>query len=558
MKKRILSIMLAFGMLAAFIPCIAGAEWYGDWSYEVNEDGTGVFVDHYIGDNAVVPSDIDGMPVTGVSLAYDDTLKSVTIPDSVTSIGEDAFRLCASLKSITIPDSVTSIGANAFKYCYSLTSITIPDSVTSIGANAFEDCTSLTSAAISNSVTEIGICTFVGCKSLTSVTIPGSVTSIGSNAFYGCTSLKSVTIPNSVTSIGPFAFSYCRSLASITIPDSVTKIDNSAFGYCTSLTSVTIPGSVTSIGESAFDRCESLTNVTIQDGVTSINQFAFVGCTSLTSITIPASVTSIDEFVFSGCTSLTSITIPASVTKIANRVFAYCDSLTDIYYDGSEEQWKQINADNDYTGVTVHCGGASSAQPTETPSQPAPAPQTGSYSDVPSNHWAYDNVKRITELGGFNGYEDGTFRPDNQITHEEFLKVVTALAYRGDVTAAPASSIGTSWEDWAKPTFNAAVDMGLITSADTDLTVRETPITRAEMAKIISRTLDYLGKAHAATPDTSKIPDWNSISADYQPYVADVYSKGIITGYNDGSFAPSNSLTRAEASTVIVRIIDAQ
>lgn len=220
--------------------------------------------------------------------------------------------------------------------------------------------------------------------------------------------------------------------------------------------------------------------------------------------------------------------------------------------------------------MTVHCSGASfaqptaaPAQPTEAPVQPAPtqptaAPQSGSYSDVPSNHWAYDNVKRITELGGFNGYEDGTFQPDNKMTHEEFLTVVTALAYRGDVNAAPASLIGNSWADWAKPTFNAAADMGLITSADTDLTVGGTPITRAEMAKIISRTLDYLGKAQTANPDTSKITDWNSVSADYQPYVAEVYSKGIITGYDDGSFAPSNSLTRAEASTVIVRMIDAK
>jgi len=129
--------------------------------------------------------------------------------------------------------------------CEMLVSVIIPDSVTTIGNNAFVDCTNLTSITIPDSVTSIGDDAFSYCSSLTSVTIPDSVTRIGERAFSRCTSLTSVTIPDSVTSIGDEAFSVCESLTSVTIPDSVTSIGISTFEYCTSLTSVTFQGTIT-------------------------------------------------------------------------------------------------------------------------------------------------------------------------------------------------------------------------------------------------------------------------------------------------------------------------
>ena len=159
-----------------------------------------------------------------------------------------------------IPNSVTSIDDSAF-YCSDLTSVTISNSVTSIGYSAFCNCTSLESVTIPNSVTSIGAWAFNNCSNLTSVTIPNSVTSIGWHAFSSCTSLTSVTIPNSVTSIGDSAFGYCKSLKSVTIPNSVTSIGASTFSGCYGLESVTIPNSVTSIGNYAFNRCDSLKDV---------------------------------------------------------------------------------------------------------------------------------------------------------------------------------------------------------------------------------------------------------------------------------------------------------
>jgi len=276
------------------------------------------------------------------AFSYCTSLTSITIPNSVTTIGDYAFSYCTSLTSINvesennsyasengvlfnknkttliccpegktgayvIPNSVTTIGNQAFSYCTSLTSITIPNSVTTIEYSAFFSCTSLTSIAIPNSVTTIGDGAFSDCTSLTSIIIPNSVTSIGEGAFYNCSSLTSVIIPNSVTTIGDGVFSACTSLTSIIIPNSVTSIGNYAFYDCSSLTSVTIPDSVTTIGYSAFFGCESLTLITISNNVTTIEDRTFQYCQSLISITIPNSVTTIGNFAFSHCTNLTSI-----------------------------------------------------------------------------------------------------------------------------------------------------------------------------------------------------------------------------------------------------------
>ena len=208
---------------------------------------------------------------------YANCIKRVRLGNGITSLSY-AFYYCHSLSSITIPNSITTIGNSTFNECHSLSNITIPSGITTIDSNAFCDCYSLSNITIPNTVTSIGGSSFYACSSLSAITIPNTVASIGSNAFYSCYSLSNIVIPNTVTSIGSSAFYACFSLSSITIPNSVTSIGGSAFYSCYSLSSITIPNSVTSIGSDTFYSCYSLSNITIPDNVTSIGNTAFYYC----------------------------------------------------------------------------------------------------------------------------------------------------------------------------------------------------------------------------------------------------------------------------------------
>jgi hypothetical protein len=235
--------------------------------FEIAAAGGGITITKYLGSDmeVVAPGEAvaaDGtrFPVVGIRGAFNGykSLTSITLPESITSIGDHAFYRCRGLVSIKIPEYVTTIGENAFYECERLDSITLPEGVTDIGDAAFSMCKSLTSVTIPGSVTSIGGAAFRQCTSLTSITIPDSVTSIGNDAFSECTSLASIIIPHGVTDIKEGVFLFCQSLTSIIIPDGVTGIGGNAFFICTNLTSVTIPDSVKSIGDNAFSSCPSL------------------------------------------------------------------------------------------------------------------------------------------------------------------------------------------------------------------------------------------------------------------------------------------------------------
>ncbi|MBR3612163.1 MAG: leucine-rich repeat domain-containing protein [Bacteroidaceae bacterium] len=313
---------------------------------------------------------------------YCQKLTDIVIPNSVTSIGEEAFYGCG-LTSINIPNSVTSIGDYAFNRCRSLTSINIPNSVTSIGEKAFYDCSglehlefncntigswfssnsSIKEVVVGNSVTSIGENAFKKCYGLTNIIIPASVKTIGKGAFNMCRNLTSVVIPSSVTSIGEEAFSACYSLINVEIPNGVASIGNRAFNVCSSLTSVTIPSSVTSIGNAVFSNCSSLTSIKVEKGntvydsrddcnaiietatgtllrgcsntiipnsVTSLASGSFSGCLDLESVAIGDNVTEIGQNAFGDCKNLASVTIPSSVKSIGIQAFVNCHSLNAV------------------------------------------------------------------------------------------------------------------------------------------------------------------------------------------------------------------------------------
>ena len=308
------------------------------------------------GGAVTIPDTINGLPVTSIGGYYDSyfehrgafeddqSVTSVAIPDSVTSIGETAFYYCTSLTSATIGNSVTSIGDGAFSHT-GLTNVAIGNSVTTIGYGAFGFC-ELISVIIPNSVRCIGIEAFRRCP-LTSVTIGKSVSSIENDAFLDCFRLMAFTVDganafySSVDGVlldkSQTTLIQCPSAkaGNVTIPGSVTNIPIYAFYNCTHLTDVTIPDSVVNIGFGAFEGCVSLTNLIIGNSVASIGGYAFYWCTSLTDITIPTSVASIWSQAFGSCFSLTNVTISSSVTNIGDSAFAGCTSLKGVYFQGN-------------------------------------------------------------------------------------------------------------------------------------------------------------------------------------------------------------------------------
>lgn len=318
------------------------------------------------------------------------SLSSITIPDTITHIGERAFFQCESLNSITITKSVLNIGIYAFSFCKSLVSIetspeneyyestdgvlyskdmklliryppnkqevkfNIPDSVTEIGIDAFGNCILLTSVEMPESITEIGNYSFNGCKSLISITIPESVTVIGSSSFEECESLTSITIPESVTEIGDYAFSKCQSLKNISLPNSITTIEYDLFSNCYSLDTIIIPNSIVNIGENAFGYCNSLISITIPDSVTEIGDDAFSYCKSLISIDLPNYITTIPAGLLEN-TSIRFIKIPDSVVEIGKSAFYNCESLRTIEIPNSVKTIGNLELFSEWYGTFERC-----------------------------------------------------------------------------------------------------------------------------------------------------------------------------------------------------------
>lgn len=192
---------------------------------------------------------------------------NVTIPEKVggkpvTAINHWAFFDISGLKNVTIPNSVKTIGDNAFKFCSGLESIVIPDSVTEVGKYAFCECASLSRVVFSKSMSKINDFIFGCCHNLKSIVIPDSVTSIGKSAFQDCNQLKSIDIPNSVVTIGERAFQDCNQLKSIDIPNGVVEIGNDAFRWCDNLEKIKLSENISYIGRRIFDRCTKLQSPT--------------------------------------------------------------------------------------------------------------------------------------------------------------------------------------------------------------------------------------------------------------------------------------------------------
>lgn len=289
--------------------------------------------------DVVIPVEYEGKPVTFIAdSAFDfcKTIKTLTIPNSVKSIGQSSFRY-STIEQVNIEDNgLTYIGDNAFSSCSSLKSINLPNSLTHIYGFAFDGCTSLEKVVFPNSLIEINRYAFANCKSLSELTIPGSVKAIEAYAFNGCSGIKSITFLDGVQGVSS-AFEDCVNLEKIDLPNTHVNLMASYFK-----------------GSKIYKDKNSWYGDSFYIDNQLINTTWYIHGTR----TVRPGTTHINPNAYDGTKNLIAITLPASVKYIGDNAFSN-SSISIIYYEGTESQFKQIDLGNNVThleNMVVVCG----------------------------------------------------------------------------------------------------------------------------------------------------------------------------------------------------------
>ena len=279
-------------------------------TYDISSDGTYAVVVGYLGNSTtvIIASEYDGLPVTAIyTEAFKNTaIKTVVIPNSITSIGENAFYGCTALSKIVIGNSVTSIGKSAFQYCERLKTIEIPNSVKTIDAYAFYACSVLETVIIGESVTDIRDRAFQNCEKLTSIKMPDSLTTVGRDCFKNCSDDLYIK------------YEYGKYVGDSENPYRVlVEITN-----------------------------QNMSTYNINENTKVIGYAVFKDCTRLASIVIPEGVVGISTYAFVDCSALETVYLPSTLTYVSGYAFADCKKIANVYYGGSQDDWSKIFISN--------------------------------------------------------------------------------------------------------------------------------------------------------------------------------------------------------------------
>jgi uncharacterized repeat protein (TIGR01451 family) len=315
----------------------------------------------------IIPENIKGYPVRIIgerAFHLEIDLRSIVIPEGVTTLEELSLSYCYKLTNITIPASVSTIGKSALTLNYNLEEIKIPNKDAVIESLAFASCSKLKRITLPANLKVIEASLFNGCSSLESIEIPDSVEKIGDKAFENCSTLNLIALPKSLKEVGDYVFTMCSGLTSLSIAESNANFSCIDGVLCdknaTTLRyypngksgAFSIPESVTKIGFSAFSHSYNLTGVTIPNSVTAIEDFAFWSCISLTTIVIPANITTIGKGAFSSNLALTNVIVDANVPPAINDIFSYTTKIASVKVpEGSVDAYKTALGWSNYKNI---------------------------------------------------------------------------------------------------------------------------------------------------------------------------------------------------------------
>ena len=291
-------------------------------------------------------------------------LESVTLPEGLTMIGNQAF-CSSSVKTVSLPLTLSSIGASAFQDCKNLTGIVLPDALKDVKDYTFAYCSNLKTLSLGNQTVTIGTRAFHE-TAIETLTIPQTTTTIGEYAFSSIAALKTITINDAPVTILAYAFQDCQNLENLNLGNKIIKISGTinqfgvsgtqgAFSNCTNLTTVTLPSSLQVLDKGAFEGCKKLRDVTLPQSLTAILPYVFANC-AIEHIDFPQTLTEIGEGAFSSCpirdiifpselrsigntafygSSIHSLTIPKSVINIGDDAFAYSKDLKTVVIENA-------------------------------------------------------------------------------------------------------------------------------------------------------------------------------------------------------------------------------
>lgn len=287
---------------------------------------------------------------TLVEYPMNQTNATYTVPSGVTNIADYSLA-GAIITNVIFPNSLISVGNDAFQACLTLTNVTFGNALTAIGYQAFSDC-GMSQVTLPASLRVLGPSAFILCTKLKSVNIPDGVTSMGSNAFFFCTALTNISVPASVTNIVESPFGFCSALTNISV-DALNPVYTSVNGVLFNKSETTliqypagetnkfyaIPSTVTNIGNNAFIDSVSLTNVIIPDSVNSTGFGSFDACLGLLSVTIGTGMALIADSTFITCPKLTNITFNGNAPTVGNSVFSGHAANATVYYLPGKTGW---------------------------------------------------------------------------------------------------------------------------------------------------------------------------------------------------------------------------